>query len=242
MPDWQLSNARLTAFVTPETVVPATLWRDMLGEEPETSSLQRATATRIETGSLGEGTLKLQIQPMRVDWLHEPLITQQGGAPTFGRFPASVEPFLDFVRRWAATDSFPATSRLALGFTLLSATPDRATGYRELSELIDGVPTPDATDFQYQVNRPRPSRTGIEGLQINRLSRWSVAAQGILAVHIGVGRPHPILTPLQYHLHLDLDINTNADFQEIIPQDRVPDLINDLFAGASEVSERGSRS
>jgi hypothetical protein len=109
--------------------------------------------------------------------------------------------------------------------------------------LIDGVPdTPDATDFQYQVNRPRPSRAGLEGVYVNRLSKWSVGAYQLLTVTVGahVPNPHSRATPLHFHLRLELDISTSADFQGLIPQERVENAIDDLFDGAIEVCERGN--
>ena len=227
-------------FVTPETIIPDTLWREVVGEDSETTTQQRAAATRVESGSFAEGTLRLQIQPMRVDWFYEPPPATTAAMPAFGRFPAAARPFLEFVRRWATTGSFPTSTRIALGFTLIAATEGRATGYRELSEFIDGVPTPDATDFQYQVNRPRASRAGIEGLNINRLSRWSVGALGTVALLVGAGAPHPIIGPLQHHLRLEVDVNTAADFQGVIPHDMIPALLDDLFAGVTEVCEQGA--
>jgi hypothetical protein len=80
MPNWLVVNARLTVFVTPDTVVPQAFWQAVIGEEPETSIVQRAIATRIETGPFAEGKLTLQVQPIRIDWVHEPVGLGDGGA------------------------------------------------------------------------------------------------------------------------------------------------------------------
>lgn len=130
MPEWRLLNARLTVFVAPDTVVPPTIWRDLVGEEPEDSSVQRSTATRIESGPFADGTLKLQIQPMRIDWAYEPvgLEAREGLPPFIGPFPAAADPLIQFGHRWAASAWFPSVSRVAVGFTLLSPTRDRETG------------------------------------------------------------------------------------------------------------------
>jgi hypothetical protein len=244
MPDWRVLSVRLTVFVTPDTEVPVTLWRDVVGEDPENSVTQRATATRTETGPFSDGVLTLQVQPMRIDWTHEPVgLGSQGGLPqVLGPFPNGAEPFLRFARRWITNGWYPPTTRMALGFVLISATPDRDAGYRELSQYIDGVPnTPDATDFLYQVNRPRASRVGLDGLQVNRLSKWSVGAFRLIAVLAGAANANPILSPMHHHLRLELDINTGADFPGKFPRQSVGAVLDDLVNGATEIFEHGNR-
>jgi hypothetical protein len=245
MPEWRLANARLTVFVAPDTVVPLTIWRDLIGEEPEASGVQRATATRIESGPFADGTLKLQVQPMRIDCVHERdgLEIQEGLPPALGPFPDAAGPLLQFGRRWVTSAGFPSILRIALGLTLLSPTPDRETGYRELGQFVDGVPnTPDARDFLYQINRPRASRAGIEGMQVNRLSRWSVGTVQFFAVAFGgTANPTSVTSARQYHLRLELDISSSEDYQGVIPRAGVEGLITDLFSGAREISEQGNR-
>lgn len=240
MHEWWVLNSRLTVFVTPDTVVPAEMWQGIVGEQPETSVVQRASSTRIETGPLAEGKLTLQIQPFRIDWMHEAVGMGDGGRPAvLGTFPAAAEPLVQLGHRWVQSAWFPSIQRVALGFNLISPTPDRQTGYGELRQFIDGVPTaPDATEFHYQVNRPRASSAGVNGLQVNRLSKWSVGAYKFVAMGAGA---HPIESPLQHHLHLELDINTSADFQGLIPREEVVRVIDDLFSGAGEICEQGTR-
>jgi hypothetical protein len=243
MHEWQLQNARLTVFVTPDTVVASTLWQDTVGEEPENSVFQRATSTRIETGPFADGTLSVQIQPMRIDWGQEPagLGPELGLPRVLGPFPAAAEPLLQLGRRWATSGKFPSATRLALGFVLISRTASRREGYQELSQFIDGVPgTPDATDFLYQVNRPRASRAGIEDVQVNRLSKWSVGGYRFFTVAPGTPNPVSNPMPLLYHLRLELDISTSVIFQGVILGERVEAVIDDLLAAALEVCEHGN--
>lgn len=243
MPDWQVLNARLTVFLAPDTTVPLTLFRDIVGEDPENSTFQRTISTRIETGPFADGTLSLQVQPMRIDWLHEPLGTMtEGPHPTLGAFPAGAEQLLQLGYRWVRSDRFPSSQRIAVGFVLISAVPDRETGYRELGKFVDGVPSDqNATDFQYQVNHPRPSRAGVDGLRINRLAKWSVGAFQSMRVTIGSGTATQILGPSQSHLRLELDINTPGEFAGPIPPDHIEAVVHDLLEGAEEVCQLGSR-
>lgn len=241
MPEWRVASARLTVFVAPDTVVPSTLWRDVVGEDPESSVVQRATATKTESGPFADGILTLQVQPMRVDWLQEPVgPATEGAPPVLGAFPDAAEPLVELGHRWARSTQFPSTQRVALGLILISDVSDRQIGYRELANFIDGVPeSTDAVDFLYQVNRPRDSRAGIEGLYINRLSKWSVAEYRVVifapaAASVATGA-------LRYHLRLELDINTMAEFEGLIPQQKVDKVIDDLFEGAHEICEQGNR-
>lgn len=75
MPDWLIASVRFTVFVTPDAVVPKSLWGELLGEGPDTSSTQRSTAMLTEMGPFADGNLRVQVQPVRVDWAYE--ATQQ---------------------------------------------------------------------------------------------------------------------------------------------------------------------
>ena len=244
MPEWLIQNCRLTVFVTPDTIVPSTLWPDIIGEQPENSIVQRATATKTENGPFGDGTLSLLVQPMRIDWIYQ-TIPDWTATPTLGPFPAAAEQLLQLSRRWAKGNTwFPSISRIALGLVLMYGTPDRSEGYRELRRFIDGVPnTSDATDFLYQINRPRSSLTSIGGLQVNRLSKWSVGAYllGVISMGNTEASHNMVNSPLQTHVRLELDISTSANFQAIIPRESTESVIDDLFKGAQEICEKGNR-
>src|SRR5580698_5951156 len=113
MPEWQVLNARLTFFVTPDAILPSGLWQDLVGDEPENSVKQRALSLISDSGPFAEGALTLNILPSRVDWVYEALglRTDSGGPALIGPFPASAEPLIEIGCRWAAIASFPSTSR-----------------------------------------------------------------------------------------------------------------------------------
>jgi hypothetical protein len=240
MPEWQLFQARLSVFVSPDTVVPETLWRKVVGDDPEKSLQNRSTLMKIQSGPLADGILSLQTQPIRIDWIYQAEEAGSKGAtpPLLGRFPAAADPLIQLGRRWATSNGFPSATRLALGFILLFPTTSRQDGYQGLRQFIDGVPNaPDATDFLYQVNRPRAGHAGIEGLQVNRLSKWSVSAFRLFAVS-ALGAQ---LSQFHLFLQLELDISTGADFQGVIPGERVGAVIDDLLSASFEISELGTR-
>jgi hypothetical protein len=48
------------------------------------------------------------------------------------------------------------------------------------------------------------------------------------------------MTPIVYHLRLELDISTGADFPGVIPGERLEAVIDDLLSAACEISEHGN--
>src|SRR5581483_8138188 len=116
MPHWQTLDARLSVFVAPDTVVPDSLYRDAVGEEPENTAIQRLISTRVESGPFADGALDLQIQPFRIDWNYH--LAGVPSSPFLGSFPPAAEPLLSLSRRWVASTWFPSANRLALAFTL----------------------------------------------------------------------------------------------------------------------------
>lgn len=237
--EWQINTARFSVFTEPDFIAPSTLWHDCVGGDPDTSTYQRANATKLEIGAVEDAQLILQIQPMRIDWSYQPQPNPgELGMPSLGQFPNAADSLLALSRRWVGQESFPKTRRVALGFTLIAATGDRAAGYRELSKFVDCIPTnPDASDFMLQVNIPRPSSANVPGLRVNRLSRW-----GVLRVRQFTATPVQPQFGLELgYLHLDLDINTNPEFEGLLPPSEIPMIIDDLFRGAKEVSEQGTK-
>ena len=122
---------------------------------------------------------------------------------------------------------------------MVSATTDRESGYGELSHFVDVPANPIATDFMYQVNIPRDSRAGVV-LRVNRLSKWSVALYRQIVV-APMTPQRLIVSPDSSFLRLELDINTDADFEGMLPRDKIPAIIDDLFEGAKEICEQGTR-
>ncbi|MGA2600060.1 MAG: hypothetical protein ABSH09_24085 [Bryobacteraceae bacterium] len=241
MANWTLESARLTVFLEPNFTRFPTLWDDVVGEEPETSIFQKPTAMRVAYGPFAGGRLQLQAQPVRLDWIFDAPEPgdETGKRNTLGAFPDGATPLLELVYRWAKSNSFPETRRIALGFTLITPALDRLSGYRELRNFIDGVPAnEEASDFLYQVNIPRKSTTGIEGLTINRLSKWSVMLVRLMALS-SFGAV--LEGPENSVVHLDLDINTPQNFG-MIPKERIREVIDDLLSGALEISNSGTHS
>jgi len=143
--------------------------------------------------------------------------------------------------RWL--DIAPPVVRLAYGATLFEPVPDRQTGYRRLSQLVPVQIDPvGSEDFLYQINRPRTSRTGLPGLTINRLSKWSVAAfqNFVLMFTIPPVQPaQPQAGRPEIACRIELDINTAPSYTNELPHERLGEIFRELIDVGSEIADRG---
>jgi len=219
----------------PGVTLPPDMWRVVLGGEPDNTIQQRAASLRQETGTFGDSIANLTVQPGRVDLLFLPVETPEPNLATFGEYVGSAEAYRTTIANWVSSDGFPAARRFALGIILIEATETRETGYERLRKFIDVVPTGEASDFMYQVNRSRLSTAGVPDLKVNRLAKWSVSELQLLTMNAGA----PAITRPFAFLNLDLDVNTSAEFLGPIPDDVRSAVLDDLWVGADEIATQG---
>lgn len=237
MLEWQVRSTRFTMFLHPEAKVAANLWQELTGQEPENSVVQKTLGLRQESGPFGDGKLTATVHAMRVDLVHDP--ADISPAATLGRFPEAASATISLVKRWVESGAMPASERLALGVILRAPVPDLRTGYNELRKYVSAVPqADDATDFLYQVNRPRAAGSGVQGLRINRLAKWSVSAWQTVMV---AGGSQMVGGPREFACNLELDINTAPESAGEFTVQQVPRILDDLLLGAGEVAEHGER-
>jgi hypothetical protein len=210
----------------------------VVGGEPDNIVNQRAVALRQETGTFADATATMTLLPGRTDWTFAAAETFQPTVATLGEFPGAAEQFRAAISRWAASEQFPATHRVALGVVLAEPTETRETGYQRLRDFIGAVPDGDTSDFLYQVNRHRPTRADVPELRVNRLAKWSV--QQVQLVTLSAGGA-PVSAPPLSFVSLELDVNTSAEFSGPIPRGVVASLVDDLWAGATEIATEGDR-
>lgn len=176
---WQAETMRLTAFPGPAArIAEPTWWADLVGEPPEAKISRPRKGGQQEEGIFEGRKLVLVVEPSRIDWLLIPADHQDGemgDIPTIGSFPEALDAFSQLMLRWFALGTCPPVRRLAFGAILLQPVEDRQTGYRQISAYLPSVrlDPEGSSDFSYQINRPRDSTSGISGLRINRLSKWS---------------------------------------------------------------------
>ena len=239
---WLGESLRLTAFPTADAQVTAeTWWKGLFGEEASTQTIQRTSFTRQEQGEWQGGLLSLTVHPARIDWVFSPKVPQDtplSDFPSVGPLLESAPKFVELMLRWLP--SGPALDRLALGLGAFLPVPDQAKGYGILATLLPSVKVdPESSDFRYQINRPRPSRRGAEGLQINRLAAWAVMRLELVSITGSAGARRAAGL---YACRTDVDINTAPSPSQPLPQERLPDLLQEFLDIALQIVAEGDRS
>lgn len=242
---WYVESLRLTAFPvrgTPLTDI--SWWTELVGEPAETKTIQPRVGGQTEQGEFLGAKLVNQIQPHRVDWqLQLPdQETQADTFPTVGPFLEIVERFVELMLKWLSLETCPELHRLAFGAVLVYPIESRVAGYQQLAAFLPSVKLDleGSSDFLYQINRVRTSTSKIEGLRINRLSRWSVTAlqrvdlsfEKNLDMSIAKGK-------LVHACRLYLDINTVPEFRGPLPEKQRGSLFEELVFLAKEIASEG---
>lgn len=242
---WQVELLRATAFVEPEgAIAPSNWWDNLVGLPPESVSSRPKTGREQREGTFQGRKLILQVQPDRVDWLFAPAVPEKPGElpespPSAGSFPDVLKPFLTLVLDWLKIA--PPISRLAFGATLFQSVEDRRAGYLHLANYLRSVQLdPDTSDFSYQINRPRNSKSGVPELKINRLMKWSVMLFTLFGMSFEKKMPaKATITGQESHCRLELDINTAPDFPGPLPPAEVADIFQELVGLAEEIAAEG---
>ena len=244
---WQTESLRLTAFPSPNANVEnADWWRDVTGQQPEARVSRPRLAGYQEQGPFQGGQLLLNVQPPRIDWNFTPAGPRPGGEPdpgllTVGLLTTALPQFLDIMTRWLA--SAPAIQRLALGSAFLLPVADLQDGHRRLADFLPAlrIDAEGSSDLFYQINRPQPSRSGILGLRINRVSKWSVAVHQMVMLTVGPGRVGQQLVETQplVACRLELDINTVPSFEGDLPRERLSEIVDEMADFSVEIALRG---
>ena len=242
--NWETESLRLTAFPRfPERARDCGSWKAIVGREPDTRQERPSDQVVVEGGEFEDGWLTLEISPARIDWRFTMKAAENmppSGMPVFGPFQETRDTFLLLMKRWLKTVS--PLNRLAFGAVLLLPVTDRAIGYDTLNQLLPSVEIDShgTSDFNYRINRKRPSQLEIKNLQINRLSNWSVLSVRTAQVQLEPGRSRVFETqdPL-YACRLELDINSAPEFAKGLPKKRFPMLFHELIDFATEISEEG---
>lgn len=242
---WQTESLRLTAFPSPAANLENTdWWREVTGQPSEARLSRPRLAGYQEQGPFLGGRLLLNVQPQRIDWNFTPVGPRQDpdpGLPTIGPLPTALPQFVDIMTRWLV--SAPAIQRLALGSVLLLPAADLQDGHRRLRDLLPAlrIDAEGSSDLFYQINRPRLSRSGIPGLRMNRLSKWSVAVYQQVIVSLNSGRVGSQLVETQPAVvcRLELDVNTMPSFEGDLPRERLSDIADEMADLSVEIALRG---
>jgi hypothetical protein len=242
---WHVGSTRVTAFTAePTRAEGLSWWIDLVGYPPETVASRPRAGLHQEEGEFEGRRLSLQVQPERIDWNLAPVvkITEEEPAslPLAGPFPEVLGSLLKIATRWLPVA--PPITRLAFGAVLAQPVEDRRTGYVQIAKYLHSLTLdPDgSSDFLYQINRPRPSKVGVEGLRVNRLSKWSVLLFQRFSVTLGKTAITTVgLASGDSACRLEVDINTAPEFEGVLPVDRLSAILQELVDLGREIAEKG---
>jgi hypothetical protein len=236
----QTESIRLTGFLAPTAQVgDPTWWSDLTGSPAETRTAKPSRGELQEAGTVDDRTLTLAMQPGRVDWFLTPRF-EQGvlpESPWAGNFREALDSFSALMLRWLPAS--PPLVRIAFGAVVHRPVADKAAGYVLLARYIPSLQIdPDSEDLWYQINRPRMSRA-IEGLKINRLSRWSVAQFMSLRLAVTGRTLQPDVSGGQTSCRIELDLSTDALSTAQLEQARLHRLFDEHRSMAEEIAVQG---
>jgi hypothetical protein len=241
--EWRAEQFRLSAFPALGAATrSADWWEAATGLQPEQNTANPRKGSAVISGPLGTAKLVLGLEPDRIDWLLVPDIeamTLGNEVPHLGALTNVLGGFSEIIERWLARDDVPELARLAFGAVLNHPESDRRSGYQRLPDYVPVEVNPDSTDFQYQINLPVASRTGVEGLEINRLSKWSVAVYTRFALRVNGGVAQRTVQAPLYAFRVELDINTSQMFEGALPRPRLIDLYRELASLGQDVAAAG---
>ena len=246
--DWHAEELRLSVFLI-DTIDPAkeAFWESLLGTAPDEVTNRPHQRWVREEGPFLNGRLRVEASINRVDWrlLPAPGIDHPSGLPPVaGSYEVLEQGFRDLMLRWLA-DGSPSLHRLGYGSVLLLPAGSLPDACRKLNALLRKVDVePENTyDFLYRINRRRSSNCGIDGLEINRISTWSVAQIIETRVDVSAGgerAPKGIRQPKPKSMcRLELDINTIPEFDRALDKDVVPKIFIELVEAGNEIASEG---
>lgn len=236
---WYADSLRLTVFPTPdETPAVHDWWQELLDEPPQQVVSSPKTGDTQLQGTFNRELLVLSAQAMRIDLRHtikppeQPLANNR----TLGAYDETREVFRDLVLKGLSLQTFPRIQRLAFGAVLTKPVESLQSGYEALGMYLPAVQiSADSSDFLYQINRRRPSRA-VGGIELNRLSKWSVQTVHGMLVH-GDGRV--VRRTTEFSCRSELDVNSAPEHTDELPRDGLQALLVECIDLADELSRKG---
>lgn len=241
---WKVQSVRCTAFPFEDSSFdPANWWADVTGEQPDQVTTKPSEGSYLAQGDQNNGSLQLSVELVRIQWTLGPSPSQEQDdtwqVPTIGDM-AQISWFVQLVKKWLAVA--PPMSRLAFGTVLLDVVDEVKDGYARLDKLLPSISidSDKMRDFLYQVNRRRGSEKSA-GVDVNRLSKWSVASISPMTIQIQGGQSlvrskagDPV-----FATRLELDINNVPAAEHSFEGNAAIKLFDELVELGLEISDNG---
>jgi hypothetical protein len=248
--EWRVEGIRLTAFPVLGEWHAQDDWFDVAVGSAADEVNHNSKKSTWDMSHQAESGLRsqLHIEPSRIDWRFGPpeveleQVGQLNDVPALGAFESAFGACSLIVERWLVRSDVPELARIALGVVVRRPVASKAAGYALVPDFIPATPPQNSSDFMFQINIPVQSSTGIEGLVINRLTKWSVSVFRRLQLTFAGGAvpTHASDVPLTFSFRLELDVNTAADFPVgRLPRERLVDIYREFVARTREIATSG---
>lgn len=245
---WKVQLLRISVFPVNGVPVtePSSWWETTVGSTPDSMTNKPKEGLVQLNGKIDETSqLFLNCQPDRIDWQISPIENPEALTefPEVGDFETVLPKFVGIVNGWVE-QSCPELQRFAFGAVLVKQVSDRVSGYKEMSRFLPDVKIdPEgSTDFSYSINRPRNTTLNIEGLTINRLSKWAVVAFKLFKIPMvgsdGIKLFMHAADKETYLCRLELDVNTAINMTSL-PKERLKEIFAELMQLATEIAAKG---
>jgi hypothetical protein len=242
MSEWQVENMRLTVFPTDGTRSPE-WWQGVTGSLPDEITIKKGVA--MVQGAFAQGSLMLKWEIDRIDWILMPTDVAAGDAiaggefPSLGTFAEVLLPFSNAIEKWFSLTDVPAFRRIAFGCVLIHPEQSRSVAYTKLRDYIPVDLNPNSSDLLFQINLPNVESKVVNGLLLNRLSKWFVGTYSLAAPGVGfIGLPN-IEVPVPLAMRVELDMNTHPKFITPMPKDRLVGLFHELIEHGHAIAAEG---
>lgn len=249
--EWLVTFCRISAFLA--QAIPAgdqrLFWESTVGSGPDARTTKPKTGQVEEAGNFEHLELsrpeKLVVasDQARIDWRLFPAnLDLTSTRPDSLGPPEAIASVLSFLAGRIA-QFLPPTKRLAAGMVL---SHPQASFEEAMTQLQDFLPDvridPRSQDLQYRINRPRHGRLG----RINRISTWAIGVSGLVQGAVSAAGAQALvlqgqiqLTDVVRTIHLELDVNTDADRVDPIASADVLPVLEELLAAALEIASVG---
>lgn len=246
---WLAQTLRLTTYQLDPGPIEnqSSIWSQITGESPEEEQNRPKEGRFIQRGRVDGWTLDINGIPGRVDLLlnyGDQNMEEDQTVTIFraGGYQEGIQVFRKIVEKWFEVG--PPTNRIAFGAVLVQPVNEFHAGFELIDTYLPRIKdmyTEDSTDFLFQINRPRASKT-IPGLKINRLSKWNVLRMGLATLRVGIEeQPVTSVTPDAegFAVRLELDINTAGGLRDEISKNNRMDVFSEMVELGQEISEHG---
>lgn len=241
--DWQALVVRQTVFASDANTVTEGEWERLCGIPPERREIRPRSGELVEEGIWADTVLQLVVSPGRIEW--RILATPQedsGNLSSVESITDILEKFVPLIRRWLSSTTI-TVQRIAFGCVLVHPVVSLEAGYQQLQPYLPNVTLSPNTirDFLYQINRRRPSKGGLDKMEINRLSKWYMSSWVGLSLGGGNARAlHPLsAVTTRDACGLELDINTLLEYPGNLPSEQLVPLFEECVSLGRELIAQG---